>query len=293
MISYERLSDFFSVITNGIIKISNGTLVNFLREFSYKSQSSIDNLENDILNKENTNTDETSSKYNKSLMYFRNYSNENSVIYKAHTKKGHEPIKEDNILTRFCGGIMGDHDTTLYSYGTKNYECNIHTGRYLEELIQNISSITWAKKMKNLLFEIKEEREKYISTQKEKFEDFKLDEYDKRYDEILELAFKENIKIESSFYKDKANQLYRRLKKYKENHLYFMKDFKVDFDNNRSERDLRIIKTKTKVSGGFRNISVAECYANALSIIKTSIKRNINPFASISDVFNNKILFEN
>ena len=49
----------------------------------------------------------------------------------------------------------------------------------------------------------------------------------------------------------------------------------VKFDNNISERDLRVLKIKTKVSGGFRNISVAECYANALSIIKTSKKRNI------------------
>ena len=97
---------------------------------------------NNILNEENTNTDETSSKYYGKLMYFRNYSNKNSVIYKAHEKKGHEPIKDDNILTRFLGGIMGDHDTTLYSYGTKNYECNIHIGRYLEKLIQNISNIT-------------------------------------------------------------------------------------------------------------------------------------------------------
>ena len=56
-------------------------------------------------------------------MYVRNYSNENTVIYKAHKNKGHSPIKEDNIFSRFCGGIMGDHDTTLYSYGTKKYHC--------------------------------------------------------------------------------------------------------------------------------------------------------------------------
>ena len=72
-----------------------------------------------------------------------------------------------------------------------------------------------------------------------------------------------------------------------------MKDFEVGFDNNISERDLRVLKIKTKVSGGFRNISVAECYANALSIIKTSKKRNINPFDSIKRIFNNEELFTN
>ena len=85
-------------------------------------------------------------------MYVRNYSNESTVIYKAHKNKGHKPIKEDNIITRFCGGIMGDHDTALQKYGTKNYECNIHVGRYLEELIQNVPDILWPIKMKELLF---------------------------------------------------------------------------------------------------------------------------------------------
>ena len=36
VVSYDRTSDFFNVITDGIIKISNGSLVNFLKEFSKK-----------------------------------------------------------------------------------------------------------------------------------------------------------------------------------------------------------------------------------------------------------------
>lgn len=58
-----------------------------------------------------------------------------------------------------------------------------------------------------------------------------------------------------------------------------------------SERDLRFYKRKTKISGGFRNIEAAEYYANALSVIKTSIKKNINPMESINAIFNNEILF--
>ena len=50
VISYDRLSDFFNVITSGIIDISNGTLVNFLKEFSYKSNETLVNIENDIFN---------------------------------------------------------------------------------------------------------------------------------------------------------------------------------------------------------------------------------------------------
>ena len=176
-------------------------------------------------------------------MYVRNYSNENTVIYKAHKNKGHNPIKEDNILSRFCGGIMGDHDTTLYSYGTKNYECNIHLGRYLEELIQNIPDIVWPKKMKELFFRMNNTRKIAIS--------YGLKEFDK----------------------DK------------------IKEYIDAFDNNISEQDLRIFKTKTKISGGFRSMKAASHYVNALSIIKTSIKRNINPYNFIKKIFENQILF--
>lgn len=291
IISYNRLSDFFNVLTNGIINISQGTLVNFSEEFSNKSIPTLLNIKNNLLNGKNMGTDETSAKYNKKNIYVRNYSNSANVLYKAHERKGHDPIKEDNILPIYTGGIIGDHDTVLYSYGVMNYECNIHMGRYLEELIQNIPNIVWPRKMKKLLFSMNEDRKQKILENESKFTDIEINNYYKEYDDILEIAKKENLLINSVFYRDKADKLYRRLRKYKENHLYFIKDFKVLFDNNISERDLRIFKIKTKVSGGFRSHLGIERYVNALSIIKTSKKRNINPFNTIKNIFNNKVLF--
>lgn len=106
VITYDRLSDFFNVVSNNVLNISNGTLVNFVNEFGRKSKETINVLENNFLNGINGFTDETSTKFNKSKLYVRNYSNESNVVYKVHNHKGHNPIKEDNILTRFCGGIM-------------------------------------------------------------------------------------------------------------------------------------------------------------------------------------------
>ena len=125
-----------------------------------------------------------------------------------------------------------------------------------------------------------------------RFEKEKEKEYEEEYDKILELAKEENKIIKSSYYKkQKAKPLYNRLVKHKKNHLYFIEDFEVPFDNNLSERDLRIFKNKTKISGGFRSMEVAQYYANSLSVIKTSIKRNINPYETIKAIFDNKILF--
>ena len=292
VIAYDRLSDFFRVVTNNVYNICNGTLVNFVKEFGKKSQGTIKNLENNFLNGTTGYTDETGTKFNKKKLYVRNYSNEENVIYKIHKNKGHNPIKEDNILSRFCGGIMGDHDTTLYSYGSKNYECNIHLGRYLMELMENIPDTSWPFLMYDLIFRMNNSRKIAIAYGLTKFSDDKIKEYQDEYYEILKLAKEENKQIKSLYYKvQKAKPLYNRLVKYKQNHLYFIEDFKVPFDDNLSERDLRIFKNKTKVSGGFRSLNVAQDFADALSIIKTSIKRHINPFESIHAIFENKLLF--
>lgn len=189
---------------------------------------------------------------------------------------------------------MGDHDTTLYSYGSRNYECNIHLGRYLMELMENIPDTKWPFLMYDLIFRMNNTRKIAIEYGLTKFSDDKIKEYRNEYDEILKLAKEENKKIKSSYYRlNKAKPLYNRLLKYKQNHLYFIEDFSIPFDDNLSERDLRIFKNKTKISGGFRSMNVAQDFANALSIIKTSIKRKVNPFDSIKDILNNKILFAN
>ena len=48
------------------------------------------------------------------------------------------------------------------------------------------------------------------------------------------------------------------------------------------ERDLRMIKGKTKISGGFRSIEGAKLFADAMSIIKTSINQKENKSYAIN-----------
>ena len=145
--------------------------------------------------------------------------------------------------------------------------------------------------MKKLIFTMNNTKKIAIEYNLKKFDRDKIKEYETEYDNILKITKEENKHISSSFYKTKASQLYNRLKKYKKNHFYFIKDFMVSFDNNMSEQDLRMFKAKTKISGGFRSMKAAKSFVNALSIIKTSIKRNINPYDSIQKILNNEILF--
>ena len=287
VIAYDRLSEFFNVLSNEIINISNGTLVNFLKEFSKKSKQSIENLENNLLNQDIMHTDETTN----DNWYIRNYSNEETVLYKPHKRKGHKQIEEHNILPKYTGAIVHDHDTTMYKYGNKNIECIVHLGRYLEELIQNIKEVTWPKKLKELLFNTNYERKQLMNQNITNFSNQQISNIEDEYNNLIKIAKKENQNIDSKFYKDKTMKLTRRCEKYKENHLAYIYDFNIPFDNNLSERDLRIIKTKTKISGGFRSEEGSQIYCDAISIIKTSKRRGTNPFKAILDIFNNKVLF--
>ena len=82
-----------------------------------------------------------------------------------------------------------------------------------------------------------------------------------------------------------------RLEKNKEKHLAYLKDFSLLYSNNISESDLRIYKIKIKVSGGFRSKKGSDYVADALSIIKTCIKRKEKIMQNILNVFDGKVLF--
>jgi transposase len=57
-----------------------------------------------------------------------------------------------------------------------------------------------------------------------------------------------------------------------------LNDYEVSFDNNASERAIRMIKVKTKVSGCFRTFDGAVRVAKIRSVIDTTIKNQDNTF---------------
>lgn len=105
------------------------------------------------------------------------------------------------------------------------------------------------------------------------------------------MAEEQNRNISSTYWKEKAEILLRRFKKYKNTILFFIHDFTIPSENNFMERCLRMIKGKTKVSGGFRSDKGGERFGNAMSIIKTAKLRNLNPLTCIKEIYQGKSLF--
>ena len=73
-----------------------------------------------------------------------------------------------------------------------------------------------------------------------------------------------------------GHNLLLRLRDCKDDVLRFIADFDVPFTNNQAERDIRMMKLRMKISGGFRTLAGAEIFATMRSVISTTRKHGIN-----------------
>ena len=286
IVALDRLSDFVSCISHERIKISKGSIVNFMKELDNKSQYIIKNIENKILNSELLNTDATTARCENRNICVRTYSTKKLTLLVPTYGKGKKHIEETNILNRYTGNLVHDHETVMYNYGNKHIECNVHVSRYLKGCYENTQN-KWALKMRSFLCSLNEYRKKLKLKEIFKLEKGQLEIYSNRYDEILKEGYIENKKVKSKYLRQEEQRLLNRLKKYKENHLMFLYDFNMPFDNNLSERDLRHVKIKQKVSGHFNSMKGIKIYLNIKSIIGTLKKQGRNFYKEIFNIYEN------
>ena len=289
VIAFDRMSDFLGLLTENRIKVSHGSLVNWVHEISNKCKKSIKKLIKAIKRSKVIYTDATPTSVKGKYAYQRNYSNELITVLEASVSKRIQEIQRQNILPNFKNYIMHDHETGLYNFGIKSHhlECWIHLGRelkYFDEYIKN----SWSKELWEFAWNINKKRKELLEQKITHFTSEEIIEYENKYDEIIQKGMEENKITPSKYLKDKEKAVLKRLKKYKENYLKYLRDFELPFDDNLSERDLRATKLKKKVSGCHRSFEGLKDYSNIRTIISTCIKQGKSYYEFFKNILNNK-----
>jgi transposase len=211
--------------------------------------------------------------------------------YAVHQKRGSEATEEIGILPSFRGVAVHDG---LTAYGS-NYErcehalCNAH---HLRELtfVEEEHEQGWAGEMKALLMEIEEAVREEAASGGTQLAPETTGEFERRYQRVLEAGLKANPPPERTGKRGRPKQskgknLVDRLDKHRLSVLRFMHDFRVAFDNNEAERDLRMVKVRQKVSGCFRTEEGAAAFLRIRGYISTVRNQGKNVLAALEGVF--------
>jgi len=234
------------------------------------------------------NYDETGTRVDGKTMWVHNASNAGYTHLSIHEKRGTEGMEAGGVLPKFSGIAVHDCWAPYWKYTEIDHAvCCAHLLRELVGVEENRPQQKWATAFKELLLAMKAAKEKAIARGEKGLSRYYYDKFKLLYERIIAHAQRKNPVCESTEKKrgrkkkGKVLSLVERLIRYKESICLFITNFAVPFDNNQAERDIRMVKTKTKVSGCFRSIDGARDYLKIMSYIGTAKKQKINPYKAI------------
>jgi transposase len=271
---FGRIQELYSKIIG--LNISQGGIVGLLQRFTGKALPMYQEIKNRVEKADCLGTDETGAKINGKTHWFWTWQNEALTFITQSQSRGYKTIQ-----TTFPDGlpdVVLVHDRWAAHFRCEAHDHQICLAHLFRDLkyIDQVHQSDWAQALTLIL-------KQAIALNNEA-----------GYDGLAGSAARNEL--EGSLMallqhklpdKDKlAIKLQKKLRKISHHILCFLHYNNVPPDNNGSERAIRNIKVKQKVSGGFRSLNGADGFAVLRSVIDTTIKSGNDVFYALSLIAN-------
>ena len=291
LIPYERLAELFTDLFQ--CPLSQGTLANFIKAGGRQAGSVVEYINDVIRESDTVHADETGCRVHGTRQWLHVASTLEYTSYMIHPKRGFEALQDFGILEGFTGNLIHDYYSSYYKYFLcMHFQCIAHILRELIYLYEEMDQ-SWAKKMKNLLLEAKLLREREsqrLPGQRKVIGDQTRHRIQDEYADIVLEGYSKNPEPEpipgkrGKPKRGKALNLLIRFENEYEEIMGFFEYDNIPFDNNQAERDLRMMKTREKISGTFRSTEHTQAFCNIRSVISTLKKQGRSVMSGISEM---------
>ncbi|KAM3114682.1 IS66 family transposase [Phormidesmis sp. 146-33] len=238
--------------------------------------------------------DETGMRVQGKLWWLHVASTEGLTCYFVHAKRGKDAMDAMNILPAYDGISVHDGLKSYAQYPCGHALCNAHHLRELAFITERYQQ-SWAQEMSSLLCEVKQQVDQAKSGGETALSEERMQGFEQRYQTLIDAGLESNPlpdpsppdapKSRGRPKQSPARNLLNRLQQHQDQVLAFMVDFRVPFDNNQAERDLRMMKLKQKISGGFRSVAGAQQFGRIRGYISTLKKQGLNVLEALTQVF--------
>ena len=263
---YERLQSLFKVMFN--VSISQGTLANIVREMLEKSRPAIELIERLIKDSAVVGFDESGCYVNGRLDWSWIAQTAYLTLVFRGSGRGAKVLEErfgDSLKNMVA--VTDRHSAYFAIDFLDNQICLAHLLRNLEYLNDIDKEQTWAKEVQQLL------REAIHLRNENPTETIPKENWLTRLDELLKKNL-DNLRKE-------FNELKRGIIKCRDYIFNFLENPAIPSDNNSSERGIRKLKVKQKISGCFRSDTGADAFHALHSIADTAWKNGQSPLDAI------------
>src|SRR5438876_5568144 len=284
-VPYARASQLLRELLG--VQLSAGSIASFVTTCHQQLPEVETELKAALVKARVLNQDETGLRVGKAGWWVHVCATERLTHYAAHRSRGRKALDAIGIAPQFRGTSVHDGLKSYQGYPFTQALCNVH---HLRELtfVEEVLKQAWARKMKDLLLDMKAEVERAKAAGQQELDVLVLARLLRRYEEILSEGYTANPaapppekRTRGRPKQSPARNVLDRLSQGKWAVLRFLHDFAVPFDNNLAERDLRMIKVQQKVSGCFRTEEEVAMFCRIRSYLSTLRKQGLEVLSAL------------